>query len=117
VSVKLDSGTAQIIPGPVVGAYGSQMRTVSQVMNDLARGEHTVRVNATDALGVSNELTLTFSVVKKSGADMVAWGAAIAGWVVAAALAVLMLLKMPKGQKPEVGAMEEPSKPEEAPKT
>jgi len=117
VSVKLDSGTAQIIPGPAVGAYGSQMRTVSQVMNDLARGDHTVRVNATDALGVSNELTLTFSVVKKSGADMVAWGAAIVGWVAAAALAVLMLLKRPKAPKPEVGAMEEPPKPEEAPKT
>lgn len=117
VSFKLDTGTAQIIPGPALGAYGNEIRTVSQVMDDLARGDHTVRVNATDALGVSNELTLTFSVVKKAGADMVAWGAAIVGWVAAAALAVLMLLKRPRAQKPEVGAMEEPPKPEEAPRT
>jgi len=101
VSVSVDGGTAQAVPGPAPGAQGSESRDVSRNLGELTAGEHRVRINATDGLGVSNEVTITFTIsepqkVEKKGTDWALVGAAIAGWIVAVVAIVMMLMRRRK---------------------
>jgi uncharacterized iron-regulated membrane protein len=70
-------------------------------------------------LGVSTDVTVTFTVEEPAGAakktDWVAWGAAIVGWIVAALVLLMWLMRRPKAAET---AVPEPAKPEgeESPK-
>ena len=111
VKYSLDGGTAITL----TGTAGATTWDVSVALGKLSAGTHTLVVNATDSLGVSAETTVTFTAVKeKAKTDMVAWGVAIVGWVVAALIAVMLLMRKPKA--PEAAMAPEPAKPEEEPK-
>jgi ABC-type transport system substrate-binding protein len=102
VSVSVDGGTAQAVSGPAPGSQGSESRDVSRALGELTAGDHTVRINATDGLGVSNEVTITFTVsepqeVEEKGTDWAMLGLAIAGWIVAVIAVVLLVMKRRKG--------------------
>lgn len=121
VYVTVDGGTAQLVSGPRPDQFGSQARDISRALGSaLAVGAHHVKVNATDGLNVSTEVTLTFTVAepkKEAGTNWALVGAAIAGWAIAAILVVMMLMKRPKG--PAAGRPEEAEAPklEDEPKT
>jgi hypothetical protein len=105
-TLKVDDGT----PIDLVVTEGSIAIAISEVLADLEEGEHTVTISATDSLGVSSEADVTFTMVKGGdGADMLAWGLAIAAWVIVAVLLVFMYLKMwkPKSGEPVEPAMAE----------
>jgi hypothetical protein len=99
---------------------------LSEALSDVDDGEHTVTVSATDMLGVSSEAEVTFTVVAAGdgeddgGADMLAWGLAAIGWIVAVVLLVLMFMRTrkPKAESPMVSdevedaLSEEPMPPE-----
>lgn len=95
------------------------LKSYSAVLSGLALGSHTVVVNATDALGVSSEQTITFTVVEPEGEESNALllGIGVAGWIVAAIVIALLLMKMRKPKAAEVGEpeptpVEEPKPPE-----
>jgi peptide/nickel transport system substrate-binding protein len=97
----------------LTGTAGAMSWNIAQVLGELEDGEHTVTVNATDMLGVSSEMDLSFTTAMPEadgdgGTDMLAWGVAIVGWIVAAVVIVLMLMKRPKTPRPSPMAMEEP---------
>jgi len=121
VYVTVDGGTAQLVSGPRPDQFGSQARDISRALGSaLAVGEHHVKVNATDGLNVSTEVTLAFTVAepkKEAGTNWALVGGAIAGWAVAAILVAMMLMKRPKG--PAAARPEEAEAPklEEEPKT
>jgi peptide/nickel transport system substrate-binding protein len=98
---------------------GSEAVAISKVLEDVGEGEHTLTVVATDSLGVSSEVEVTFTVVKGAGeADMLAWAVAAIGWIVAAVVLVLLLMKMRKPKESSPVAMEEIApapEPEEEP--
>jgi len=107
VRYELDGGTSVTL----TGTAGATTWDVSKSLGKLAGGAHTIKVNATDSLGVSSEMELSFEAVKeKTGTSALAWGVAIVGWIVAALLVVMMVMRKPK--TPE-SAMAEPAKPEE----
>ena len=110
VTLKLDTGSATT----VTGTAGAVSWDIKKLFENVAAGEHTVRVNATDMLGVSTDVTVTFTVEEPAGAakktDWVAWGAAIVGWVVAALVLLMWLMRRPKAAETGVP---EPAKPEE----
>ncbi len=109
VKVSVDGGAIATIQGTA----GETTWDITHALGDLAKGAHTLKVNATDSLGVSTETTVAFTAINEAtGTSMVAWGAAIAGWVVAAIVAALWLLRKPKS--PESAMAEpEPAKAEE----
>ena len=110
VKYSLDGGTMVTL----AGTGGATTWDVTHALGKLSKASHTLVVNATDSLGVTSEVTVTFNGVnEKAKTDMVAWGVAIAGWVVAALVVVMMLMRRPKG--PEAMAPET-AKPEEEPK-
>jgi peptide/nickel transport system substrate-binding protein len=100
VKISVDGGTAETL----TGTAGGMSWNIALVVGELADGEHTVSVNATDSLGVFSKMDVTFTTVMPDtgggDADMLAWGIAIVGWVVAAAVIVLMLVKKPKEPRP-----------------
>jgi peptide/nickel transport system substrate-binding protein len=120
VYVTVDGGTAQLVAGPTPYQFGSQARDISRALGSaLAVGEHHVKVNATDGLNVSTEVTLAFTVAEpkeEAGTNWALVGGAIAGWAVAAILVAMMLMKRQKG--PAAARPEEAAeiKPEEQPK-
>lgn len=99
----------------LTGTAGAVSWEISRLLGELEEGEHTVTINATDALGVSTEKTITFTTIlpeEAGGADMLAWGVAAAGWIVAAIALVLMLMKPKKGPKAMAPAEAEVEKEE-----
>jgi ABC-type transport system substrate-binding protein len=110
VTLKLDTGSATT----VTGTAGAKTWDVKKMFSSVAAGEHTVHVNATDMLGVSSDVAVTFTVEEPAAAakktDWVAWGAAIVGWVVAVLVLLMWLMRRPKAAG--TGAAE-PAKPEE----
>ncbi|MBN1677134.1 MAG: hypothetical protein JW880_01205 [Candidatus Thermoplasmatota archaeon] len=111
----------EILSGEVASrdAYNptDTMKHFSAVLSDLEGGSHTIVVNATDALGVSSEQTITFTVVEpeEEGVSSLWLYLAIAGWVVAAIVIVLLVMKMRKPKaEVEMAPAEEPPKPPEA---
>ena len=114
VTLTVDSGT----PVNLLAADGGSTVLISQVIAELAEGEHTITVAATDSLGQDSEVSVTFTLVADAdgGADLLPWILAITGWVVAAVLLVFLILKgkkKPAGGEPE--AAEEPEPPAEEP--
>jgi hypothetical protein len=108
VKVSVDGGAVATI----TGTAGETTWDIAHALGDLAKGAHTLKVNATDSLGVSTETTVAFTAVNEAtGSSMVAWGAAIAGWAVAAIVAVMWLMRKPKN--PESAMTPEPEKAEE----
>lgn len=112
VKVTLDSGTSVTL----TGTAGEVSWTVAHSFGALKKGDHTMVINATDALGISTEKSVTFTVVKKSTTDMLAWALAAVGWILFAAVAVWMIMKM-RGPKPEPLSpkMDEPEPMKEEP--
>jgi ABC-type transport system substrate-binding protein len=94
VSYKLDDGSSQTVSG----TSGATTWDISAALAELSGGEHTIVVNATDILGVSSEVEVTFDAVSEAaGTSWTAWGIAIAGWVVAAiAIVLLLMARKPK---------------------
>ena len=118
VYVTVDGGTAQLVSGPRPDQFGSQARDVARALGSaLAVGAHHVKVNATDGLNVSTEVTLTFMVAEpeeEAGTNWALVGGAIAGWAVAAILVAMMLMKRPKGPaaaRPEEAVELKPEEP------
>jgi hypothetical protein len=104
VTVQVDDET----PIDVSVTAGAMGVAVSEVLEDIGEGEHTVTVSATDSLGVSSEAEVTFTVVKATGeTDMMAWAVAAIGWIIAAVVLVVLLMKMRKPKEPSPVAMEE----------
>jgi ABC-type transport system substrate-binding protein len=99
----------------VNGTAGETVWDISQTLGDLASGTHSVKVTATDSLGISSEATVSFTAVSQAGGtDWVAWGAAIAGWAVAGLIAAMWMMRRPKRPEDAMGTPEpEPAKPEE----
>jgi hypothetical protein len=107
-TLTVDGGT----PIDLLDEAGAATVMIEEVLDDLAEGEHTVVVSATDSLGQESEVSVTFTLVAEDeGAetDMLPWIVAIAMLVVAVILAVLLLMKMRKPAAPE--AVEEPEEP------
>ena len=108
VKVSVDGGAVTTVQGTA----GETTWDIAQALGDLSKGAHSIKVNATDSLGISTETTVAFTAVTgATGTSMAAWGAAIAGWAVAAIIAVLWLMRKPKN--PEAAMTPEPEKPEE----
>lgn len=118
VYVTVDGGTAQLVSGPRPDQFGSQARDISRALGSaLTVGAHNVKVNATDGLNVSTEVTLAFTVAEpeeEAGTNWALIGGAIAGWAVAAILVAMMLMKRPKGPaaaRPEEAVELKPEEP------
>jgi hypothetical protein len=113
VKVSVDGGAVTTVQGTA----GETTWDIAQALGDLSKGEHSVKVNATDSLGISSETTVSFTAVSKAaGTSMAVWGALIAGWVVAAIVAVMWLMRRPKSPEGGMTTPEpepEPAKPEE----
>ncbi len=104
-TLTVDGGT------PIsLGADGSTATVwISEVLDDLDEGEHTIVISATDTLGASSEEEITFTIVEGAdgGADMLAWGLAAIGWIIAVVALVLVLKYKPK-KEIETGLVEAP---------
>ena len=103
-TLAVDGGT------PIdLGADGSMATIwISEVLDDLDEGEHTIVISATDTLGVSSEVEITFDIVAADGgADMLAWGLAALGWIIAVVALVLVVKYKPK-KEIETGLVEAP---------
>ena len=92
-------------PIDLIVTAGSLAIAVSELIEGLDNGEHTLTVFANDTLGVSSETVVTFTVVSAAdgGDATLAWIVAAVGWIVAALVLVFLLLKMrkPAGAAPE----------------
>jgi len=103
VRLSVDGGAVTTVQGTA----GETVWDITQLLGDLEAGEHSVLVNATDSLGVTSVVTVTFTAVsEETGTSMAIWGLLIAGWVVAAIVAVMWLMRKPKS--PESAMAEEP---------
>ena len=106
VTLKLDTDAAMNLSVDV----GSVAAAISEVLEDIGEGEHTVVITATDSLGISSQATVDFTVVAGEDgdgeADMLAWGLAALGWIVAAIAIVLLVMKM-RPKKPAADLSEE----------
>lgn len=112
VRISVDGGAVTTVQG----VAGEKTWDIAQALGDLDKGEHTVRVNATDSLGISTETTVTFTAVDEGGGtSMAIWGLLIAGWVIAAIVAVLLLM-MRKPKSPETAEPVGPEPEAEEPK-
>jgi hypothetical protein len=97
VKVKLDNEATQT----VVDTTAATSVALTYDFGELDSGEHTIVVNATDALGVSTEKTVTFTV-SKGGTDVLPWAIAGIGWIL---LVVVVVMMMMKGRKPKAETM------------
>ncbi|UCE90909.1 MAG: Ig-like domain-containing protein [Methanobacteriota archaeon] len=92
---------------------GSVAAAISEILEDIGEGEHTVVITAADSLGVSSQATVDFTVVEGDGeADMLAWGLAAIGWIVAAIVLLLLVMKMRPKKPAEAPSEEEMEEPE-----
>ncbi len=97
VKVKLDSEATVTL----VSETASTTVSLSHAFGKLKSGSHTIVVNATDALGVSTEKTVTFTV-KSAGVDILPWSIAAIGWILFVIVAVMMMMR---GRKPKEETM------------
>ncbi|MGQ9587226.1 MAG: ABC transporter substrate-binding protein [Thermoplasmata archaeon] len=110
VRISVDGGAVRTVQGTA----GDIAWNLAEALGNLSKGEHSVKVNATDSLGISSETTVTFTAVSEAaGTSAAIWGALIAGWVVAAIIAVMWLMRRPKKPEAAMAAEPEPAKPEE----
>ena len=117
-NLKVDTGAAQTITATPVGAGNKIWTLQANLGAALATGTHTVLINATDSLGVSNTLTLNFEVKEhKATSTLLPWVVAVIGWILFAVVLVMMMMARRPKATPEFGAgVPEVEKPEEAPK-
>jgi hypothetical protein len=117
---KLDTGSVQIVTGVTSGLGNATRNLDADLGAALTTGTHTVRINATDAMGISNELVLTFEVKDhKAASTLLPWAVAVIGWVLFAIMLVMMMMARRPKATPEMGmgaGAPEAEKPEEAPK-
>jgi len=112
VRISVDGGAVTTVQG----VAGEKTWDIAQALGDLDKGDHTIRVNATDSLGISTETTVTFTAVDEGGGtSMAIWGLLIAGWVIAA-IVVVLLLMMRKPKSPETAEPVGPEPEAEEPK-
>jgi ABC-type transport system substrate-binding protein len=112
ITLQVDDET----PMNVTLTAGSLSVAISEVLEDVGNGEHTVTIVATDSLGVSSEADVTFTVVDADGgSSMLAWAVAAIGWIVAAVVLVMFLMKTRKPSAPAPAG--EPVEPEPAPQS
>ena len=102
LTMSVDGGTAV----DLLAQDGASSVVIAQLVEDLAEGEHTVSVVATDSLGVSAESEVTFTVVGEES-NILAWAVAGIGWAVAVVLLVFLFLKMRKPAAPAAEAAPE----------
>lgn len=95
VKVKLDGGSSISLTGPANGVTWE----ITHAFGKLAKGDHTMVINATDSLGVSAEKTVTFTVAA-GPSNVLGWGIAAVGWILFVIVAVWAMMKM-RGPKPE----------------
>jgi len=96
------------------GDVGAATWDIEEVLGELDDGDHVIVVNATDMLGVSSESTIEFTSVTPSegGVSMLLAILLGVGWIVAAVVAVMLLMKMkpkkeaPAAAEPETEAVE-----------
>ncbi len=108
VTVKLDALAAETLQE----ATAATSVTLTKNFGTLANGTHTLVINATDALGVSTESSVTFTVVTAAGGGTtiitekesatVPWALAAIGWILFVIIAVMMMMK---GRKPKSSSM------------
>jgi hypothetical protein len=89
------------VAGQISGETSTTTVSLHKVLGKLSSGDHVVVVNATDALGVSTEKTVTFTV-KKAGIDILPWSIAAIGWILFVIVAVMMMMR---GRKPKQEVM------------
>jgi hypothetical protein len=95
VKMTLDGGT------PVTLSQETSDATVefSRNLGNLTEGAHTVVVNATNALGVSTEKTVTFTVAKATGgggggiSSTMIWVIAAIGWILFVIVAIMLMMR------------------------
>jgi len=112
VKVKLDTQATLTL----VGETSATTVSLTKAFGELAEGDHTIVVNATDALGVSTEKTVTFTVAKAGAATSVLpWAIAAIGWILFVIVAVMLMMKgrKPKEELLSPGAGEEVTPPPE----
>ncbi|MCJ2532431.1 MAG: ABC transporter substrate-binding protein [Candidatus Thermoplasmatota archaeon] len=85
---------------------GSVAAAISEVLEDVGDGEHTVTIVATDSLGISSEEEVTFTVVKAVSSTL-AWVVAALGWIIAVVALILVVKYKPK-KEIETGLVEAP---------
>jgi hypothetical protein len=111
VKVSVDGGAVTT----VTGTAGTTVWDLKQLLGDLAKGNHSVKVTATDSLGISSEATVSFNAINQAGGtDWLAWGLAIAGFALAGVVALMWMMRRPKRPEDAMATPEpEPAKPEE----
>lgn len=98
----------------VEGNVGDITWAVSKALGEVDDGEHTVVLNATDMLGVSNEITVTFTTSKSTDGISTLLAVLLGiGWIVAAVVIVVLVLMMLAARKGKEEPQAEPEAPEE----
>ena len=102
VTLKVDEET----PISVSVTAESVAAAISEILEDVGEGEHTVTIVATDSLGISSEAEVTFKVVDAVSSTL-AWVVAALGWIIAVVALVLVVKYKPK-KEIETGLVEAP---------
>jgi hypothetical protein len=112
VKLSVDGGTVTTVQGTA----GETTWDITEMLGNLTKGSHSVKVNATDSLGISTETTVTFTAInEKAGTSMAVLGGLVIGWILAVVFAVMWFMMRPKKPEAEAAAAAEPepAKPEE----
>ncbi len=103
-TMSLDNGTDI----DLTVTAGSVAAAISETLEDLEEGEHTIVISATDSLGVSSEMEVDFTFeAAAEGGSILAWGLAAIGWIIAVVALVFVMKYRPK-KVPETGLVEPP---------
>jgi hypothetical protein len=102
VTLTVDAET----PVSVSVTAGSVEAAISEVLEEIGEGEHTVTIVATDSLGISSEAEVTFTVVDAVSSTL-AWVVTALGWIIAVVALVLVVKYKPK-KEIETGLVEAP---------
>jgi hypothetical protein len=98
----------------VQGTAGEATWDIREMLGNLTKGTHSVKVNATDSLGISTETTVEFTTVnEKAGTSAAIWAGLAIGWIIAAVFVVMWLMSRPK--KPEAESAAAAPEPEPKP--
>jgi protocatechuate 3,4-dioxygenase beta subunit len=98
VKAKLDNEATLTLSS----ATSDTVVALTHSFGKLSSGTHTIVINATDALGVSNEKTVTFTVASEGvlggESSILPWAVAAIGWILFVIVAVMMMMR---GRKPK----------------
>lgn len=112
VKVTLDSEASV----PLVSATSATTVSLTHAFGAISAGTHKIVINATDAAGVSNEKTVTFTTVSEGGVtggeSALPWAVAAIGWILFVIVAVMLVMR---GRKPKPEFTETPAPETETP--